>query len=140
MIASLVFILSAAIASVQAPLWRVFALASTASLLLVPHVYLYDATMLLLPVWCGMFLSHSRFTAIAAATLCMPVLPSPVSMGLHCRPPRDWPYACFLSLARAGLSRRAHISRIPYLIGCGLLNTGHPHGMAIPSIELERQS
>jgi hypothetical protein len=35
----------------RAPLWRALAIVSAASLLISPHVFGYDATMLLLPVW-----------------------------------------------------------------------------------------
>src|SRR5271157_5414313 len=35
-----------------APLWMTFTLATAGSLLISPHVYGYDATMLLLPAWC----------------------------------------------------------------------------------------
>jgi hypothetical protein len=50
-----VVLLLAALALRRAPRWRMVAAAMTAGLLLVPHVYGYDATMLLLPVWLTMF-------------------------------------------------------------------------------------
>lgn len=66
-------VLIAAVAARQAPLWKLFALAAAGSLLIVPHVYRYDATLLLLPLWCGMFLSSRRATRLASATLCLPL-------------------------------------------------------------------
>ena len=43
------------IALQHAPLWRVYAVTTAASLLLVPHVYGYDAAMLLPGLWLAMF-------------------------------------------------------------------------------------
>jgi hypothetical protein len=42
-------------------------------LLISPHVYGYDATMLLLPAWCVIFLSGFRIAKLAAATICTPI-------------------------------------------------------------------
>lgn len=75
-------VLIAAVAARRAPLWKLFALATAGSMLIVPHVYRYDGTFLLLPLWCGMFLSSRRATRLASATLYSP-LPLLVSL----RPP-----------------------------------------------------
>jgi hypothetical protein len=58
----------------RAPLWTLFAIATSGSMLVVPHTYGYDATMLLLPIWCGMFLSSRWLTRVVSATLCLPVV------------------------------------------------------------------
>lgn len=57
----------------NAPLWKMFAVTAVASLLVAPHVYGYDATLLLLPFLLTIF--HSRLTAarIAATLLCTPL-------------------------------------------------------------------
>ena len=54
-------------------LWMTFTLAAAGSLLISPHVYGYDATMLLLPAWCVIFLSDFRVAKLAAATICTPI-------------------------------------------------------------------
>ena len=46
----------------RAPLWRLYPAATAASLLLPPHVYGYDATMLLLGLWLAAFHTGRRFT------------------------------------------------------------------------------
>ncbi|HLJ16164.1 MAG TPA: glycosyltransferase family 87 protein [Bryobacteraceae bacterium] len=57
----------------RAPLWCWFSAAATGSLLISPHVYKYDATLLLLPVLLAIFYSGSKFTRIAAATAVIPI-------------------------------------------------------------------
>ncbi|HLJ16162.1 MAG TPA: glycosyltransferase family 87 protein [Bryobacteraceae bacterium] len=57
----------------RAPLWRWFSAAAIGSLLVSPHVYKYDATMLLLPILLAIFWSASRFTRIVAATAVTPI-------------------------------------------------------------------
>ncbi|MGH9668453.1 MAG: glycosyltransferase family 87 protein, partial [Bryobacteraceae bacterium] len=57
----------------RAPLWRWFSAACAATLLVSPHVYRYDAGILLLPISLAIFCSASRFTRIAAATAAIPV-------------------------------------------------------------------
>ncbi len=64
----------AVVAARRAPVWKLFAIATSGSLLVVPHTYAYDATLLLLPLWCGMFLSSRWLTRVVSATLCLPVL------------------------------------------------------------------
>ncbi len=67
----------------KAPTWRVFAATAVASLIIVPHVYGYDATLLLLPIWLVIFKSTffpARFTATMLAT------PIPFGMALAGKP------------------------------------------------------
>ncbi|MEO7142590.1 MAG: glycosyltransferase family 87 protein [Bryobacteraceae bacterium] len=62
-----------AFAVAGAPLWRTFVLAPAASLLVVPHVYGYDAALLLLPVWLTIFRSARPASRIAATLLATPI-------------------------------------------------------------------
>jgi hypothetical protein len=57
----------------RAPLWRWFSAACAATLLVSPHVYRYDAGILLLPISLAIFCSTSRLTRIAAATAAIPI-------------------------------------------------------------------
>lgn len=57
----------------QAPLWKMFALTSVASLWIVPHVYAYDASLLLLPLWLTIFCSSQFAPRIAATLLSTPI-------------------------------------------------------------------
>jgi hypothetical protein len=57
----------------RAPLWRTFCLTALASLLIVPHVYAYDATLLLLPVWLTIFKSVHAPSRIAATLFSTPI-------------------------------------------------------------------
>lgn len=55
----------------RANVWRGLAIASTASLLISPHAFGYDATLLLLPLWLTIEFSKrklSRYTALLVAT------------------------------------------------------------------------
>jgi Glycosyltransferase family 87 len=82
MIVAMVIVIFA-IAVCNAPLWRVFALASVASLIVVPHVYGYDAALLMLPIWLVIFRSKwtaSKFTATMLST------PIPFGMALAGKP------------------------------------------------------
>ncbi len=56
-----------------APLWRMFAITSVASLLIVPHVHGYDATLLLWPFLLTIFESRQPASKIAATLLCTPL-------------------------------------------------------------------
>lgn len=56
-----------------APLWRFFALTAVASLWIVPHVYGYDASLLLLPIMLTIFRSTSPASRIAATLLSTPI-------------------------------------------------------------------
>jgi hypothetical protein len=73
------------------PLWMTFTLATAGSLLIGPHVYTYDGTMLLLPAWCVIFLSHFRIARLTAATICTPI----ATVASTCGPP----FAGFMALA-----------------------------------------
>jgi hypothetical protein len=56
-----------------APLWRLVAAASCGSLLAAPHVYGYDAALLLAAAWLAIFESRERWTRLAAATMAIPI-------------------------------------------------------------------
>jgi hypothetical protein len=56
-----------------APLWRLFALTAVASLWIVPHVYGYDASLLLLPILLTIFRSAAPASRIAATLLSTPL-------------------------------------------------------------------
>jgi hypothetical protein len=73
------------------PLWMTFTLATAGSLLVGPHVYYYDGTMLLLPLWCVILLSNFRIARLAAATICTPITLFTSTYGP--------PLACFMALA-----------------------------------------
>ena len=66
-------VLLAGIAAWRAPLWRWFSAASIGTLLVAPHVYRYDAGILLLPLLLAIYQSPSRFTRIVAATAAIPI-------------------------------------------------------------------
>ena len=55
-----------------APLWRWLSVALVGSLLVPPHVYGYDASMLLLPVWLALFSSKKLWTRLMALALGAP--------------------------------------------------------------------
>jgi hypothetical protein len=76
----------------RAPLWRWIATASAGSLLVPPHVYGYDAGLLLLSIWLAIFISTDKPTRIAATLLCTPI---PFLMTLAERP---WAAATPLAL------------------------------------------
>lgn len=88
-----VVILTAA-ACWRAPLWRWVAAASAGSLLVVPHVYGYDAGLLLVGLWLAIFESGkgTRWPRIAATALLTPL---PLLLGLAGAP---WAAATPLAL------------------------------------------
>ena len=53
--------------------WRSLAAAVAGSLLIAPHVFRYDASFLLLPLWLVMFVSKSSFSRFAAFALLVPI-------------------------------------------------------------------
>jgi hypothetical protein len=57
----------------KAPPWKMFAVTAVASLLVAPHVYGYDATLLLLPFLLTIFNSQLAGAKIAATLLCTPL-------------------------------------------------------------------
>jgi hypothetical protein len=69
----LAILLIFAFAVYQAPLWKMFAVTAVASLLVAPHVYGYDATLLLLPFLLTIFHSQLPGAKIAATLLCTPL-------------------------------------------------------------------
>ena len=81
-----------AVACWRAPLWRCVAAASAGSLLVVPHVYGYDAGLLLVGLWLAMFESHDKGVRIAATVLLTPL---PLLLGLAGAP---WAAATPLAL------------------------------------------
>ncbi len=56
----------------HAPLWRWFAAGIAGSLLMVPHVYGYDAAVLLLPALLAIFKARGRFTRYSAMAIALP--------------------------------------------------------------------
>jgi len=92
----------------RAPLWRMYAACTAASLLLAPHVYGYDAAMLLLGLWLAMFHAGLSPTRVVALWLFTPL---PFSLTLAGKP---WAAVSSLSLlamlgalaGEAGLLRR----------------------------------
>ena len=62
----------ALIAAWEAPLWRWFAAAIAGSLLMVPHVYGYDASILLLPALLAIFGPQTKMMRIAAIAVVLP--------------------------------------------------------------------
>lgn len=58
----------------RAPWWRTLAAGLTASVMAGPHVFGYDAAMLLLPVWLVSFHSTSKLSRIAAVVLAAPII------------------------------------------------------------------
>jgi hypothetical protein len=66
-------ILLVAVACWRAPLWQWIAAASAGSLLVPPHVYGYDASLLLLSIWLAIFMSPGKWTRLAALLVCTPI-------------------------------------------------------------------
>ena len=79
----LAILLIFAYAVYRAPLWKLFAATAVASLLVAPHVYGYDATLLLLPFLLTIFYSRLPGAKIAATLLCTPL---PFGFALAGRP------------------------------------------------------
>jgi len=67
----------------RAPLWRWIAAASAGSLLVAPHVYGYDAGLLLLSLWLTIFVCVQTSARLAATLLITPI---PFLMTLASRP------------------------------------------------------
>lgn len=76
-----------------APLWRLFAITAAASLWIVPHVYGYDASLLLLPILLTIFRSGHAGSRIAATVLSTPI---PFGFALAGKP---WAIVASASLA-----------------------------------------
>lgn len=103
-----VAILLVAAACWRAPLWQWIAAASAGSLLVPPHVYGYDASLLLLSIWLAIFMSPGKWTRLAATLICTPI---PFLMNLAGTP---WaaatPLAVLLFLASLSLSRARQLA------------------------------
>ena len=82
-----------------------FAATSAASLLVVPHVYGYDASLLLLGLWLTIFLGKTRAPRIAATFLITPI---PFGMTIA-----DKPWAAAASLALAAFLALLALDRPP---------------------------
>lgn len=95
LLTAVVVVLTAA-ACWKAPLWRCVAAASAGSLLVVPHVYGYDAGLLLVGLWLAVFESgtqrEARWPRITATVLLTPL---PLLLGLAGAP---WSAATPLAL------------------------------------------
>ncbi len=63
-----------AVAVWRAPWWQALAAGLTASVMAGPHVFGYDAAMLLLPLWLVSFHSTSKLSRIAAVMLATPMI------------------------------------------------------------------
>ena len=63
-----------AVAVWRAPWWQALAAGLTASVMAGPHVFGYDAAMLLLPLWLVSFHSTSKLSRIAAVMLAAPMI------------------------------------------------------------------
>jgi hypothetical protein len=87
-----------------APLWRAVSAASAGSLLVAPHVYGYDAGLLLVGLWLAMFESNARGLRIMATVLITPI---PMLLALAGSP---WSAAAPLALL-AFLASLAWMSR-----------------------------
>jgi hypothetical protein len=79
--ASAAVLLLAALALRRAPLWRTIASGMTAGLLVAPHVYGYDATMLLLAVWLTMAHAASPWTRRMCMLHAVPLTPLATLLG-----------------------------------------------------------
>jgi Glycosyltransferase family 87 len=97
----------------RAPLWRAIAAASAGSLLVAPHVYGYDAGLLLAGLWLAMFESgtqrESRFPRMTATVLLTPL---PLLLGLAGPP---WAAATPLALL-AFLASLASMGPRPWFV------------------------
>lgn len=91
----------------RAPLWRAVASASAGSLLVAPHVYGYDAGLLLAGLWLAVFEGGARGPRITATVLLTPL---PILLGLAGSP---WAAAAPLALL-AFLASLAYMSPRPW--------------------------
>jgi alpha-1,2-mannosyltransferase len=76
----------------KAPLWRWWASTAFAGLLIVPHTYGYDASLLLLPFWLALFVNTDKTLRIVATLASTPI---PFLMTLADKP---WSGAAALAL------------------------------------------
>ena len=61
------------LATWRAPYWRWFSAAVAGSLVSAPHVFRYDATVLLLPLWVVIFTSKDKLSRFSALLLLVPI-------------------------------------------------------------------
>ena len=61
------------LAAWRAPYWRWFSAAVAGSLVSAPHVFRYDAAVLLLPLWVVIFTSKDKLSRLAALLLLVPI-------------------------------------------------------------------
>jgi alpha-1,2-mannosyltransferase len=106
-----VAVMLTALACWRAPLWRSIAAASAGSLLVAPHVYGYDAGLLLVSLWLAVFESGaqhaSRLARITATVLLTPI---PLMLGMAKSP---WAAATPLALL-AFLASLAWMTPLPW--------------------------
>jgi alpha-1,2-mannosyltransferase len=115
-------ILLVAAACWRAPLWQWIAAASAGSLLVPPHVYGYDAGLLLLSIWLAIFMSARKYTRLAALLICTPI---PFLMNLAGTP---WaaatPVALLLFLLSLNRKSEARVPNVSREVPC--LAESHP--------------
>jgi hypothetical protein len=100
-------VIMTAVACWHAPLWRSVAAASAGSLLVAPHVYGYDAGLLLIGLWLAVFESGARLPRITATVLLTPL---PLMLGMAASP---WAAATPLALL-AFLTSLARMTPLPW--------------------------
>ncbi len=76
----------------RAPQWRWWAATALAGILMVPHTYGYDASLLLLPIWLALFVNEQKPLRIVATLASTPI---PFLMTLADKP---WSVAAALAL------------------------------------------
>jgi hypothetical protein len=76
---TVVAVILTALACWRAPLWRAIAAASAGSLAVAPHVYGYDAGLLLAGLWLAIFQTRMKWPRIAATVFLTPL---PLLLGL----------------------------------------------------------
>jgi Glycosyltransferase family 87 len=117
-----VVILLVAAACWRAPLWQWMAAVCAGSLLVPPHVYGYDAGLLLLSIWLAIFMSARKWTRIAALLICTPI---PFLMNLAGTP---WaaatPVALLLFLLSLNRKSEARVPNVSREVAC--LAESHP--------------
>jgi hypothetical protein len=115
-------VLLVAAACWRAPLWQWMAAVCAGSLLVPPHVYGYDAGLLLLSIWLAIFMSARKWTRIAALLICTPI---PFLMNLAGTP---WaaatPVALLLFLLSLNRKSEARVPNVSREVAC--LAESHP--------------
>ena len=96
-----------AVAAWRSPLWRWFSAGCAATLLVAPHIYNYDAGILLLPILLAIFCSGSKFTRILAATAVTPI----PHMAAFFGPPYSIAPVLAIFLFLAALARESYLEK-----------------------------